>query len=80
MRAHCAPSAQLRLAKFYWTGADGKEHQTKALAWALIANTGGEKLSSGAVQEYRAQMSAGQIKAAEREAAKFKAHKETVKQ
>jgi TonB family protein len=74
------PRAQYQLAKVYWSGADGKQDQVKALAWALIANTGPEKLSTGAVQEYRARMKAEQIKAAEREAAKFKPHRATVKQ
>jgi TonB family protein len=74
------PPAQYRLANAYWSGAEGKQDKVKALAWALIANSNGEKLSAAAVQEYRAGMTADQIKAAEREAAKFKPHREVEKQ
>jgi TPR repeat protein len=63
-RAGLSP-AQYRLANAYWSGADGKQEQVKALAWALIANSNGEKFSAAAVQEYRAGMTPKQIKAAE---------------
>ncbi|MGI9075028.1 MAG: TonB family protein [Bryobacteraceae bacterium] len=73
------PPAQYRLAKAYWSAAEGKQDQVKALAWALIAKSNGEKLSDAAVQEYRAEMTAEQIKSAEREAARFKPHQAIVK-
>jgi TonB family protein len=74
------PPAQYRVANAYWSGTDGKPACVKALAWALIANSNGEKHSAGVVQEYRAAMTPGQIKAAEREAARFKPRKLVVKQ
>lgn len=74
------PLAEYQLGKVYWSGADGKQDKVKALAWALTAKSDGEKLSDAAVQEYRAGMTAEQIKAAEREAAKFKPHRAVVKQ
>jgi TonB family protein len=72
--------AQYRLAKVYWSGLDGKQDQVKALTWALIASTGGDKIATSAVQEYRAQMTPKQIEAAQREAGRFKPHPATVKQ
>jgi TonB family protein len=74
------PPAQYRLANAYWSGAGGKQDQVKALAWALIANSHGEKLSAAAVREFRAGMAPEQIKAAEREAAKFRPRQAMLKQ
>jgi TonB family protein len=74
------PPAQYQLAKAYWSGAEGKQDQVKALAWALIAKSNGEKFSAADVEEYRAGMTADQIKSAEREAARFKPHRAVVKQ
>lgn len=71
--------AQYRLANAYWDGIGGKQDKVKALGWALIASSHGEKLAAAAVQDYRAAMTPEEIEAAERGAGKFKPHQAIVK-